>query len=183
MGPAGLAIMAVGTLMQYAGTMQQAKAADREGLNAVNMANYRAQQMEQNAGQAQAASQKEAAEERRKAALLASRGLAVAGASGGGVSDPTVLGLIADIEGEGAFRSAMQIYQGEDRAREFKQGALSARAEGDAAYASAKAKSRALKTSAFANAAMNVGGMYMKYGGGGVKPEQAPAPVEDRFFT
>lgn len=183
MGPALIPLMAVGTLMQFRGQMDQAKAADAAGLNAMAASNYKAAQLRQNAGQQIAASQQARNEELRKAKLMASRALAVAGAGGGGASDPTVLNLIADIEGEGAYRGALDIYQGQDAARQMEQGALTSELEGQTAYSQAKSRSRAMKTQAWANLAMNTGSMFMKYGGGGVKPEQAPAPVEDRFFN
>lgn len=176
MGPAALAVMAVGTVLQFAGQMQQAKAANQQGLNAAAMANYKAAQQEQAAGQEVAASQRAAQEEHRRATLMASRALAVSGASGGGVSDPTVMGLIGDIEGEGAYRGALDLYQGQDRARQLNQGAATSRTEGLAAYNDAKAKSSAMKTSAWGSLATNAAGAYMKadslgmfekYGGGG----------------
>ena len=171
MGPAALAVMAVGTVLQFAGQMQQAKAANQQGLNAAAMANYKAAQQEQAAGQEVAASQRAAQEEHRRATLMASRALAVSGASGGGVSDPTVMGLISDIEGEGAYRGALDLYQGADRARQLRQGAMTSEIEGLAAFNSAKAKASAMKTNAWGQAAMNVGSMYSKYGGGGMKTD------------
>ena len=180
MGPAVIPIIiGVGTVLQFAGQMQQAKAVKQDGLNTVAMMNYKAAQQEQAAGQEIAAAQRAKNDELRRATLLASRGLAVAGASGGGASDPTVQGLIADIEGEGAYRGALDIYQGAERGRQLKQGALTSELEGQAANASARSKSKALTTSAWGSLAMSAGGMYSKYGGGGMKAEQIGAPVVD----
>lgn len=74
-------------------------------------------QLETNAGLERASSQRRAMEERRQAGLAASRGLAVAAASGGGVDDPTIVNLLAGIEGEGEYRALTALYEGEESAR------------------------------------------------------------------
>lgn len=78
---------------------------------------FEAKQLEGNAGLERAMSQREAMEERRQARLLNSRALAVAAASGGGTDDPTVVNLMADIEGEGEYRALSSLYSGETSAR------------------------------------------------------------------
>lgn len=72
------------------------------------------------AGVVVAASQRVAHEERRQADLAASRALAVAAASGGGVSDPTVVDTLVRIRGEGALRASVALYEGEERARQIR---------------------------------------------------------------
>lgn len=64
-----------------------------------------------------AASQRNAAEEIRQADLVASRALAVAAASGGGVSDPTVVDILARTRGEGVYRANVALFEGEERSR------------------------------------------------------------------
>jgi hypothetical protein len=49
--------------------------------------------------------------------LVASRALAVAAASGAGVSDPTMVRVIANARGEGAVRAATALYEGQARSR------------------------------------------------------------------
>ena len=75
-----------------------------------------ARQLDTKAGLERASSQREAMEERRKARLLQSRGLAVAAASGGGADDPGVVNILADIAGEGEYRSLTALYEGNERA-------------------------------------------------------------------
>lgn len=67
-----------------------------------------------------AASQRQALEEHRQADLVASRALAVAAASGAGVSDPTVVDIISRTKGEGAYRAAVALYEGEERSRSMR---------------------------------------------------------------
>ena len=111
-----------GTMMQYRGARDAARAAERAG-------QYEAVQYEQNAGQAQAAAQRAAAEERRKSRFAQSRALALAAASGG-ASDPTIVDIVADLAAEGTYRGLMDIYEGEDRARQMRMAAGAARCGG-----------------------------------------------------
>lgn len=100
---AGPLVSAGGTIL---GARSEAKALKKE-----------AQQLEIQAGTERAISQRSAMEERRQARLVASRGLAVAAASGGGADDPTVVNMLANIEGEGEYRALTALYNGEEEAR------------------------------------------------------------------
>lgn len=100
---AGAALSAGGTII---GANSEAKALKSE-----------AAQLDVQAGQERATSQRQAMEERRQARLAQSRALAVAAASGGGADDPTVINRMAELEGEGEYRSLVALYQGEESAR------------------------------------------------------------------
>lgn len=95
-------------------------------------AEFEAGQLEVNAGQEMAMAQRRAMEERRRADLVSSRALALSAASGG-ATDPSVLDIIGNIEGEGAYRALTSIYEGEERARQFRTAAAARRWEGAAA--------------------------------------------------
>lgn len=69
------------------------------------------------AGQERASSQRAAIEERRRAKLLESRARAVAANSGAGVTDPTVLNVMADLSAEGEYRALSRLYEGETGAQ------------------------------------------------------------------
>jgi hypothetical protein len=100
---AGTALSAGGSII---GANSEAKEMRRE-----------AAQLEANAGLERASSQRAAMDERRQAKLAQSRGLAVAGKSGAGIDDPTVVNLMAGIEGEGEYRALSALYEGEESAR------------------------------------------------------------------
>ena len=68
------------------------------------------------AGQEQAASQQQAYTEGVRTQLLTSRARAVAAASGGSATDPTVTDIIGRIAGEGAYRSQLALYGGNSAA-------------------------------------------------------------------
>jgi hypothetical protein len=105
--PIGLAV--AGAAMSAGGTILGAKA-EASSLRS------EADQLDTQAGQFRASSQRQAMEERRQAGLAGSRALAI-GAAQGGASDPTVMNLLAALEGEGSYRAAAALFEGEERAR------------------------------------------------------------------
>lgn len=145
---------------------------------------YQAEQLQINAGQAQAASQYAAADVDRRTKLLASRALAVAASSGGGASDPTVVNAIAGIASEGAYRRAVAIYQGDDAARRLEMQAESTEYE-------AKNRSAAEKRAAYSGflgagtsllkGTARSSSLRAKYGGNG--PNLAPSDDQSNEFT
>ena len=159
-----------GTAMSFMGNMQAAVSAKQAAQAQKQQADFQAAQMAQQAGQEQAAAQRKAADQTRQANMLASRAIAVAGAGGGGVTDPTVANLIADIQGEGAYRKGVSIYQGEENARQLKMGASAKTYEGDIALQRGEQQASAYRTKAFAGAAMGASSIYGKFGGGGPSP-------------
>ncbi len=55
----------------------------------------------------------------------------MAAASGGSATDPTAVSTIANLAGETAYRKSLDLYQGEERARQLKLSAAAARMTGD----------------------------------------------------
>lgn len=100
---AGSALSAGGTIL---GSNAEAKALRRE-----------AAQLEVNAGLERASSQRRMIEEKRSATLANSRALALAAASGASADDPTIVNLMAGIEGEGEYRALTALYEGETQAQ------------------------------------------------------------------
>ena len=103
----------------------QAQEKEKDAIKAANI--KRAQQYEDKAKEAVAAGQRAMLEERRQKRLIASRALAVASASGGGAFDPSVINIIGDIDGEGAYRESVAMYQGEQEALDLRLQAASLR--------------------------------------------------------
>jgi hypothetical protein len=161
------------SILQGVGGLIAGRGARAAGEGERRAAEFQAQQLEQNAGQAIAASQRNAEEERRKARLLASRALAVAAASGGGASDVTVQNIIADIEGEGTYRAMTALYQGEEKARQLSMAAAGKRYEGELAVQASKQKRTAYTLGGLAQMGIGAGSLYMKYGGGGASTGDA----------
>ena len=121
---------AFGTGMKAAGQMDVGQAVRQTGEAQQRAAEYQAQQLTTNAGQAQAVAQRAAMEEIRKSMLLQSRAIAVSAASGGGALDPTVMALVSGLSKEGQLAAETQIYGGEERARSMREQAKATRYEG-----------------------------------------------------
>lgn len=162
-----IAAAVVGTVMQMSAASQAASAAKRAGEQQQVEKNYEAQQLDQQAGQEQASSQRAAYEQERQSRLIASRAIAVAGASGGGVTDPTITNIISDLQGEGAYRAAVQIYRGDDNARSLRMGGTAKRYEGDIAAQGGSEKASAYQMSGFGALAKGAGSIYDRFGMGG----------------
>lgn len=119
-------ITAATTALSVYSSIQQGKAQQQQ-------ANLLAAQKEKDANQANVEAQAEAANERRKAKLVRSRALAVAGASGAGVDDPTVNKILTGIETEGEMNALSSLYSGEYLASSLRSGADATRSSGAAA--------------------------------------------------
>ena len=89
----------------------------RHGLDLQTAANYQAAQLRQLANSDMAQAERQGEYEKLRTDMVTSRQLALAAASGGGASDPTIVNLIARTAAEGAYRQASAIYSGEDAAR------------------------------------------------------------------
>ena len=94
------------------------------------LATRQAQQMEQEAGQERAVSQRAAMEERRRGRFVSSEAQAIAAASGAGALDPTIVNILGDIGAEEETRALTALYMGEERARGLEYGAKLTRAGG-----------------------------------------------------
>lgn len=155
------------TVISAAGSIAEGQAARRE-------ANYVARQQEYLAGQQRASSQRAAEEQRRQGRLLESRAQAVAAASGGSATDPSVLDVIGGIRGEGEYRALTALYEGEERARGLETKAGLSRFQGKQAQAAGY--TRALGTVLGGGSSI----LSQKYGGGG-PPPAGSAPLNAGF--
>jgi hypothetical protein len=170
---AGGWIGAIGTFAQVWGLLEGRKSAKVEAERKEVASEFEAEQAEVAGGLAMAASQRVALEEYGKADNVASRALAVAAASGGGASDPTIINLISDIKGEGAYRASVALYEGEQQARDMKIAAATRRIEGATAIEAGVNKSNAYGIRALGTAFAGGASLYSKYGQGGPRGGKA----------
>lgn len=113
-----------------------------------------------------AASQRQALEERRQADLVASRALAVAASSGGGVSDPTVVRILSMTKGEGVYRANVALFEGAERARQMR---IEAAGGGNFdASSSIRAGANAAGLGRLGRAGLS---LYARYGRGGAESQ------------
>lgn len=160
----------VGTGIQAGGAIIGGLSHIQFGQQAQQSAEFQAEQLRQNAGQAQATAQHAAYDVDRQAQYTASTALATAAASGGGASDPTVVSLISRNAGEFAYRKAVALYQGDDKARLMNMQADAKEYEG----VNTKANSDLVGGSQMVNAATNLmkgserdSSLLQRFGGGG----------------
>lgn len=130
------------------------------GASEKGSARSQALQLEQQAGQDRASSQRAAVEQRRSARYVQSRLQALAAASGAGATDPTIVKLSNDIDAAGEYAALTAMYEGESTARGEEFAAQVARRTGKAAATASYAKAGSTLLSGASS-------WYDKYGGGG----------------
>lgn len=124
-------------------------------------------QADRNANAEEAMSQQAAAADRKKARYLRSRALAVAGASGAGVSDPTVSDILTGIDTEGEMNALTALYEGRIRAENTRFQGRTFANEGRARKTAAYGQAASTALSGFADFAGSGAGdtFFQKYGG------------------
>ena len=169
----------MGTIGTIVSTNDASAAMKAEGENARDIGRWQSAQLKQQAGQERASAQRQAIEERRKGDIAVSRARAVAAASGGGASDPTVMNIYSDLASEGEYNAQAVLAEGEEAARGLESQAGAAEYEGAAAYAGSKYRSSAAKRAGYISSVghMLQGGadIYAKHGLNSFYEKYAPA--------
>lgn len=160
--------MAASSLLEAYGLIEQGRIARIQAGRERLYRELAAWNAEREGDLAMAASQRTALEERRQADLVASRALAVAAASGGGVSDPTIVDILTRTKGEGAYRARVALYEGEARSR-----AMRVSAAGGGTFDSSQMLKAGYQAAAMGKLVRGAGTLYAKYGmnGPGSVPE------------
>src|ERR1700739_3358672 len=109
-----------GTVLSGFGQLARGQAYLEHGQMQYEAAKFTAAQQLQAANNAAALAGREAFDINRQTQMVASRALAVAAGTGGGASDPTVMNVIARIQGQGAYDVASAIYSGQARAQQLR---------------------------------------------------------------
>lgn len=170
------AIPAVLSVVSASGKVSAGNAVSTAGIDTAQnqraVMQYEADQARVNAGQVQAAAQRTAMEQRRQGAIVQSRALALAAAGGGSTSDPGIVNLIAGNAGEIAYRSAVALYEGEDKARTMEAFAKGKEYSGamavKSAYQTADNTRSASRVGAFGDLVKGGASLFSAFGGGGV---------------
>jgi len=153
-GVAADSIRGVSTLLSAGGSFMEgrstAKAYKQAAKAEKKSGAFAAAQYNQQAGQARAESQRASIEEHRRARLAESRAVAVAAASGGGASDPTVMKILGNLAMEGEYNALAALYTGEETARGLENQATGALYNAKTAAAGYKSMASASKSSGLA---------------------------------
>lgn len=161
-----LIMQAGGTLLSAQGQLSRGRAALGAAKSKQIEDNFEATQLNQDAGQSIAVSQRNAADVKRQTTLINSQALARAAASGAGASDPSVISTIARTSGEGAYRQGVALYEGEAQARMDRIRAAAATLEGNldvSAGEAANSMSKVGAVSTVLTGGSNTYSMYRKY--------------------
>lgn len=154
----------LGTGLDIYGNLESGKGAASEGARRKVEAQFAKQQADEDSIAVFASAQRDAFEENRKAELVSSRALAVAAASGGGASDPSVVNMISQIKGEGVYRAGIALYDGEAKARKLRIQGQAYALEGDNAVVSGLNRQQAYRVKALGSTAKGVASLYSRYG-------------------
>lgn len=181
MAAAAVAVGIAGLALQAKGMIDARRDAADIAAKKRAAAQFEAAQLEQQAGQEEAASQRTVFEEGRTSKLVQSRALALAAASGGSASDPTVVKIISGIASEGAYRQNLAIYQGEEKARQLRLAAKADIMSGDIGAAATVAQGKSLFLQGAGSLASSGATMFSRYGYG--RPGSAAARAPSADFT
>ena len=151
MGAAVVPLLIGGTLLSAGGSLM-------EGIAAEKSAKFAATQMDRNALAAEATSQRQAIEERRKSEVLQSRARAVAAAGGGTTTDIGVSDILAKIDAAGEFNALASLFEGSEQAAGLRTKAAATRFEGKAAKKAGKIKALSTTMSGGAKVAQRIYG-------------------------
>lgn len=158
----------LGSVLGLLGSGLSAVAAIQQGKYENAVAKAQAKAMEQRAMEERASSQREADARRKNAALVMSRQRAIAGASGGGTDDTTMLDLFGDTASAGETDARYALYEGETRGRGLEFDAGLRRAAGRQAKRNATFAAIGYGLSGFTGV---IDG-WSRYGGGGNRMPQ-----------
>ncbi len=181
-----LVLTAASTIVGTVSAIRQGQAQDiaaqtqeRAGQHQRQLAERQAQALELKAGQERAVSQRAAIEQRRRGALVSSRARSLAAASGAGALDPTVVGIMGDLETETEIRTLTALYEGEETARGLEYGALLERAGGEGQLFAARAGARASRAAAD-RSFLTAGGTLIS-GGASLYDKYSALPAKFKF--
>lgn len=166
MAVAAVAVAVVGLALQAKAGADARADAEAIAARKRQAAEFEAQQLDQQAGQAIAAAQRTLFSEGRQGKLVQSRAIALAAASGGSASDPTVVKIVSGIASESAYRQNLAMYQGEEKARQLHIAAAADRMSGEIDAAASLASGRAIETETTGRILGTGASMYARYGYG-----------------
>jgi len=157
---AGMGMQMAGGIMGGIGAGMSAAAQKRAADFRKKEAAYHAQVLEIRAKETLAVGQRAAAEAVRQNEIAQSRMLAVAAASGGSASDPTVENLVSKAAGEGAYQQAVALYSSESEARNLRNQAKLVSYQGAENAANLSSLGNATLLGGFAGGLSKAGSMY-----------------------
>lgn len=158
-----MALTAAGGGVSAMGTLAGGRAAQAAGVNAMNAAEFTAAQQRQQGNEALAVGQRLGLERRKEGDLLQSKLQARATASGGGATDPTVVGLAEGIAERTQMDALTELWKGESKRRGLLDAAEATHLQGLAALEEGNMRQKASKLSALGTVLGSAGSMFGTY--------------------
>ena len=152
--------LALGSGLKAAGTFGMGKAAVEAAGRRQQAAQFEADQLRVNAGQAKAAAQRDAYFKNLEGVRLASAIQARAGAGG---ADPTVLNIIAGAMAQKAYNVQSSLYGGDEKARLFEMQAKGKQYDAALAMSDAKSARNSYRLAAAGTLAEGGSSLFKKY--------------------
>lgn len=170
MSSAATAISAGGTILSAIGQMRAGQAAADQGRAQQVASNYSGAVADQQAGQTMAVTSAGVTDTKTKTDYLLSKARAIAAASGGGATDPTVQTIEGRIAARGEYDMLSQLYTGGEKAAGLSNQADLYRYTGTQQAAAGESKKTAAYSTALGSLISSGSSLYAKYGmpaGGG----------------
>lgn len=165
----GPALQLGSTILSVGGQLSRTQATRAVGIRRQAASEFEAGQLDQDAEVSRGIGMAAGQYETTKASLVMSKQLALAAASGAGASDPSIVDIISRTAGEGSYRAALAMYQGESQARLDMMRAAAARYEGRTALSDSEVAADAQETGALStvlSGGVKLTSMFDKYWAG-----------------
>lgn len=151
-GVASSSLSGIGTLLSAFSSFKEgtntSKAYKAAANSSVKNAKFEADQLNRQAGQERAASQRQAIEEKRAANKAINRAKLLAASSGAGATDPDIINIVGNIAAEGEYNALARLYTGEETARGLEDQAAAVIYNGKSEAAGYKSYAKAYKSAA-----------------------------------
>jgi hypothetical protein len=164
LGGAGAILSGVGGITSAIGTLAGGSYAAQSGKMQQAAANYQASQLEQNATQAIASSQRSMLDTQEKTQLAIGTSTARAAASGVNAGAGSAVENVGQLARRGSYQALMDLYSGQSTATGLENQAKGVRYSGDVAAASGEAQQTASYLGAAGTLAGSAGNFFTQYG-------------------
>jgi hypothetical protein len=163
------ALGAGSTALSAAGYAQAGQAALYQGQAQQQEENYSADVLQQQANQTRAQTSQEVANTARSTDLLLSNARAAGAASGGDLTDPSIVTALDRAAGVGKYSQLSQLYSGEERAVGLENQAALNRYMGAQYLTAGQLKQQEEQTQMLASLLQGGSSLFSKFGGGGLQ--------------
>jgi hypothetical protein len=173
-----MAMQAAGGVLSASGTLAGGSYAAQAGQMQQTAANYQAAQLDQNATQAIASSQRQMLDTNLKTSLAESTSTANAAANGVNAGTGSAATNVGNLAARGSYMAAMDLWNGQSKATGLENEAQGVRYSGALAAIGGEEQESASKLAALGTLAGSAGSMFSTYGKGAYPTAKGPAGTQ-----